>query len=272
MKPNLLTKLFTQTCRLLPLFLLHVGCCLFAVSVSAATYTFSASEDAEVNSTNPSANFGISTYLTAYNGWASGAKLPFLKFNISAIPDHYQIVSARLFVYCHLNYGENDMDVVNVENDSWQENAITYANMPEYGYTLDSTTPVPGHWLEWDLLRYSNLYGNEFYLLWNWSQDLRDNVVSLMIFDYAPTGSGSVFYSREYNGGTYAPYLVIEARLLGDCDGSGSITLKDAILALEILGGKTPSVSVNLDADVDGSGKIDMAEAIYVLQKVAGLR
>ncbi len=57
-----------------------------------------------------------------------------------------------------------------------------------------------------------------------------------------------------------------------DIDDSGTIDLNDAILALQICAGITPSSTVYKEADVDGDGKIGLGEAIHALQIVSGLR
>jgi hypothetical protein len=58
----------------------------------------------------------------------------------------------------------------------------------------------------------------------------------------------------------------------GDVSGDGSVTLADAILALQAASGITPVAAVNKAADVNGDGKIGLAEVIYILQKMAGVR
>ncbi len=56
----------------------------------------------------------------------------------------------------------------------------------------------------------------------------------------------------------------------GDVDGSGTVDLKDTIVALKIAAGI--QVDGEIKSDVDGDGKIGLAEAVYVLQTVANLR
>lgn len=57
--------------------------------------------------------------------------------------------------------------------------------------------------------------------------------------------------------------------LPGDCDNSGSVDLRDAIMALQIGAGQTPSVQINVHADVNSDNRIGIAECIYTLQAVA---
>lgn len=55
----------------------------------------------------------------------------------------------------------------------------------------------------------------------------------------------------------------------GNLDNNSDLNLKDAILALQIIAGKTPASSVSLAADVNNDVKLGMAEAIYILKKIS---
>jgi len=57
----------------------------------------------------------------------------------------------------------------------------------------------------------------------------------------------------------------------GDVNENGKVDLEDAILALRVVAGINPAVSIAL-ADVNNDGNICLEEVIYVLQTVAGLR
>lgn len=60
--------------------------------------------------------------------------------------------------------------------------------------------------------------------------------------------------------------------MVGDISGNADVGLEDAILALQIASGITPTQSVDLSADINGDSKIGIAEAIYILQEVSELR
>ncbi len=76
------------------------------------------------------------------------------------------------------------------------------------------------------------------------------------------------FKGNEDYGITWGP-----VRSFGDIDDSGSVDLKDAILALKIITDDTDgTVTIHLDQDVNRDGKIGMAEAVYALRLVAGIR
>ena len=58
----------------------------------------------------------------------------------------------------------------------------------------------------------------------------------------------------------------------GDIDDDEAVSLKDAILVLQILSGNAPSHIVYKESDLNGDGKLGIEEVIYILQKVSGLR
>lgn len=60
---------------------------------------------------------------------------------------------------------------------------------------------------------------------------------------------------------------------MGDMDGNGQLDLSDAIAAMQVLCGTTPSTLVFYrEADVNNDCRIGLAEVIYILQYLAGLR
>lgn len=54
----------------------------------------------------------------------------------------------------------------------------------------------------------------------------------------------------------------------GDLDGSSTLSLRDAILALRGAAG-IDTEGMNLDGDVGGNGKIGIEEAIFILRKMS---
>ncbi len=58
----------------------------------------------------------------------------------------------------------------------------------------------------------------------------------------------------------------------GDINRDGSVSLADAIMALQLLSGLKPTVPVYPYADVNNDGKIGLPEAIFILQKAAEIR
>ena len=76
----------------------------------------------------------------------------------------------------------------------------------------------------------------------------------------------------EYINGTDPVVDNSSSVALGDINGDGVVDLQDAMLVLQVLSGKTPSVTIRSKADVNQDGKLGAAETIYILQKVSGLR
>ena len=66
-------------------------------------------------------------------------------------------------------------------------------------------------------------------------------------------------------------HIAYQCGLKGDVNGSGSVDLKDAIIALQIVTGGQPSVSPCLEASVNGSSGIGLPEAIFAMGRSAGL-
>lgn len=83
--------------------------------------------------------------------------------------------------------------------------------------------------------------------------------IGWITFDY--TG----FTSPENN------YAKTSWRINGDISSNGTVSLEDAIMALQLCTGITPGSSVHAGADVSGDYRIGIAEATYVLQKVSGI-
>jgi len=67
------------------------------------------------------------------------------------------------------------------------------------------------------------------------------------------------------------PWASMAGNSYGNIDGDQDVDLADAILALQVLVGMSPSTPVNLSGDVNGDNKIGLEEAIYAIQEVANL-
>ncbi len=117
------------------------------------------------------------------------------------------------------------------------------------------------------------IYENVAYATLN-IQGTSVETAAFRVWDASDCAARSVSYSAETNPGGdigYPPdYLPIEAGSLypGDIDHSGTIDLRDAILALKITAGIYPD-EMFLDADISGDGKIGLQEAIYMLRVAA---
>lgn len=79
------------------------------------------------------------------------------------------------------------------------------------------------------------------------------------------------YVNTEGNSANRAMYrITLQPSLFGDVSGNGEVTLEDAILALQVVSGLTPTVVPTGDVNTDS--RIGLPEAIYVLQEVSGLR
>jgi hypothetical protein len=180
----------------------------------ATSYSISPTADTQVQAFQPNYNYGADqSFWVNWGGTSGNAKgRSFLRFDLSSIPDTYQITQAVLHLYHYTNSGSvnNVVDVHYVSNDSWKETgsgAITWNNAPAYGAKLGAQTipkSSPPGWATF------NLFGVPG--AWNWSADLNDNAVSLMLkFDNESQSQDIMFISKENIGGWPHPYLEITA-------------------------------------------------------------
>ncbi|MFW5639868.1 MAG: dockerin type I domain-containing protein, partial [Thermodesulfobacteriota bacterium] len=71
--------------------------------------------------------------------------------------------------------------------------------------------------------------------------------------------------------GTVSFDLIARAVRAGDVNNNGTVDLTDAILALKVLSGMSPT-GVDSRADVNNDDRIGLPEVIYILQYVAEMR
>jgi YD repeat-containing protein len=86
------------------------------------------------------------------------------------------------------------------------------------------------------------------------------------------TGNSKVI-RYAYDSAGNGTRLTITGFGTGDLSYGGPLTLKEAILILQVAAGLKPDLSsVNLLAEVSGDGKLGREEALYILQILAGMR
>jgi hypothetical protein len=86
-----------------------------------------------------------------------------------------------------------------------------------------------------------------------------------------PSDYVRAYVNTEGNSGIRAMYrFTLQPPLQGDVSGNGEVNLEDAILALQVVSGLTPTVV--LTGDVNADNRIGLPEAIYILQEISGLR
>jgi hypothetical protein len=176
------------------------------------TYTLLSNDDALVNSSKPDKNYGTANLSVYYSNVEYN--LSYLKFDLSAIPDSAVITKAELHLWSYTPlvdgnpaYSNNPVvDLKYVSNDEWDESTITWNTRPlPEGSSLDTgLTPTYYVWQIFDLLK-----GN-----WNYSQDLTDNNLSLLLKEgetLPANAARALFFSDEtYQKDYMRPYLYIE--------------------------------------------------------------
>ncbi len=95
-------------------------------------------------------------------------------------------------------------------------------------------------------------------------------------FSWTVDGSGSVNCALKVTplvdpskASTQSLFSIIEK---GDINNDGTVDLKDAILAVQVMSGMQPSTRIFKQADVNNDHKIGIEEIIYILQKISGTR
>jgi len=175
----------------------------FAVAVSnlpsgwaaASSVTLNPSQDAYVRSDLPSNNYGSSTSLEVD---ASPEIRAYIKFDLSAIPEHSVIVSATLRLYAsgfEGGYTTPPTVCVYRVTGSWDEATVTWDTQPSYDNTTSyGCIEVSSGWNEWDITD----------LVQAWVNGTYDNYGIAIINQYERKVS---FSSRE---GSYPPELLVE--------------------------------------------------------------
>ena len=111
---------------------------------------------------------------------------------------------------------------------------------------------------------------------------LNNRYTGLIAADFLST-DGIEYYIRAYDGINYTykgtadtPFLVaiqaaVDASSLGDVDGDGIITNKDALMLLQAANDLLNLTEEQfIRADINGDGELSAAEALRILQYVSG--
>lgn len=130
----------------------------------------------------------------------------YLKFDLSSIADSSIITKAELYLFAIEVANQPLIDLYNM-TDAWNEATLTWNNQISFvaGAKLESSTPIVNQIQMFDLLG-----GNG--VVWNYSSDLGDNYLSLMLKSPATSAATYVKYYSTENTGTSVikPYLKIE--------------------------------------------------------------
>jgi hypothetical protein len=179
-----------------------------STTIAKAGLRLDPTDDAYVRSDSPDNNLGSNTNLEVgrYAGTSENTFYnSYLKFNLAGIPSGKTITEARLYAFCYHAYGSpQGMNTDAVDDDSWDENTITYNNAPTPGAILDTQTVGNGSDAQpvvysWDVTSYIE------------SQYTGDQVASLEMTRASETPASAYrwFDAKEwYDNGTHT-YLEI---------------------------------------------------------------
>ena len=175
-------------------------------TIAEGTLVFEPTDDSYVSSTAPDQNAGSIDSMSIRSGgygdgwWAS----PTIKFDVSSVPPGSEVLSATVNLY-YFNYADGNpvgrhLVMYRFLGD-WNENTITWANMPQASPTQSAIAydpDSPGVWISWDV-----------------TNDVKDIVngttsnYGWIIMDETTSGVPLTYvHSKEY--GTLCPYLLIE--------------------------------------------------------------
>lgn len=120
-----------------------------AAGLVATSLTFIAEADAQVNESNPSTNYGNSTYLQV-DGASDPDVESFIRFTVNGVSGTIQ--SARVRVYDTTNASTNG-PAIYATGTSWAETGITWNNRPARASgALDNKGSIStGTWVEYDV-------------------------------------------------------------------------------------------------------------------------
>ena len=180
--------------------------------------------DAYVDSDEPDSNFGDSSYLYAKFWDYSGSTFDvrsnsYLKFDLSAVSADFNIVYAKLELYCWSAWSPPPIVSAHYcADDSWSETGITWSNAPSFSSTPTCDNSISGddQWYTWDIVN-------------DVKTALNDGILTVAL-NVQNTGDSlhSSFYSKESWDDN--PKLVIGYATQTVCSASPSIVpLGDAV-------------------------------------------
>jgi len=169
-------------------------------SCAKGTATFYPTDDSYVSSTIPDQIAGGLTAFNIRNGGSGNewAAQPVIKFDISSIPSETDIISASLNIFYH-HYSDNDpsgreLTLYRLTGD-WNEETITWNNMPAHHSGITSLTYAPSspnNWMQWDV-----------------TGDVQDFIPG------QTTNYGWIIKDEQYWGGTGVPNMYCNSKEYG---------------------------------------------------------
>jgi len=112
-----------------------------------SSLTFDAQADAYVHESHPTSNYGSSNSLRVD---ALPDERSYLRFDVQGLGGS-SIVQARLLIFVNTSASQG-LDLWAINDNSWDENTINYANAPTIGGLLASSgSIISGSWVEFDV-------------------------------------------------------------------------------------------------------------------------
>ena len=165
-------------------------------------------DDAYVAQDHPTSKYGGGTVLVCTNYTSNRHRIDYLKFDISALKWN-KILNAKLWLFQD-NYNpwgtaRGNVSAYKVSDIIWDESTITWNNRPALGDLIDTTNCASSNtWYSWNLKDYveERVGAGADYIS--------------AALDRAFQLAWSQFKSKEYGGGSYAPYLEVEYAPFGE--------------------------------------------------------
>ena len=107
-----------------------------ALADSTFTVVIDSLEDSYVDSANPEANYSTEEEIKVGRG--TNEYLSYLKFDLERIPDSRNILSAKLRVQCQLSTIGSLVASHYLDDDTWDEETITWNNSPK-GWNINAS-------------------------------------------------------------------------------------------------------------------------------------
>ena len=184
-------------------------------AVLGSTVTFNPNGDAYVDEENSDINYGTWENLVMDN--RVNRKYSYLTFDISTIPSEMIITSANLYLWCDARVGGGYTRIYaySVENDDWNETAITWNNRPDAVTFLSEYSGDVRAWWNWDVKAFVE------------SEHGGDKTASLCLMPGDGNKFNTKFMSKEWWNPEYKPYLEVTYVLSATIDiDPDTLTLK----------------------------------------------
>jgi len=166
-----------------------LGGCTTNVSVSADSYVHYLYPDTNYGSSGDIHTANTSIFIASY-----------LKFDISSISG--DIIDATLWVRNNRSSLFEWVSCFGHQNDGWQEDTLTLNNRPQpdpssENFLSENISSGSYPWVSWEVTSFVK------------AQKQKDNVITLLLRNSASTGYVQYWRSKEYSGGSDAPYLEV---------------------------------------------------------------